>query len=265
MRLDKLPANALRFARTSEKIDQKQTSQHRRGNRVGGKTAMLDPQLQTVIVSGKTLVHRTNVYYMLHKPAGVTAVSDEGNRTVIDLTDQSDRRPGLYPVGRLDKDTEGLLLITDNGQLGYQLLLPHKSDETLRGRRNERVTVADQEAFAEGIVFHGGTTCKPARLTILSHGDDEKPRAAGHQRREIPPSEEDVSFGRQKGHLPETPDDGTDRIDESIPPGSYRPLNEAELEQLKPYSTEKEGKSRGCIKPESTILVLYSPFYLGNE
>src|SRR5690606_15099476 len=112
---------------------------------------------------------------MLHKPAGVvTAVSDECNRTVIDLIDPSDRRPGLYPVGRLDKDTEGLLLITDNGQLGYQLLLPHKKvTKRYEVVVNERVTAADQKAFAEGIVFHGGTTCKPALLTILSHGDEE--------------------------------------------------------------------------------------------
>ena len=110
----------------------------------------VDPQLQTVMISGKTLTNRTNVYYMLHKPAGVvTAVSDEGNRTVIDLIDPSDRRPGLYPVGRLDKDTEGLLLITDNGQLGYQLLLPHKKVmKRYEVVVNERVTTADQEAFA---------------------------------------------------------------------------------------------------------------------
>ena len=197
----------------------------------------VDPQLQTVIVSGKTLVHRTNVYYMLHKPAGVvTAVSDEGNRTVIDLIDQSDRRPGLYPVGRLDKDTEGLLLITDNGQLGYQLLLPHKKvTKRYEVVVNERVTVADQEAFAEGIVFHGGTTCKPARLTILSHGDDESrvlldiSEGKFHQVKKM-----FLSVGKKVTYLKRLTM-GPIELDESIPPGSYRPLNEAELEQLKPY------------------------------
>ena len=175
MRLDKLLSECGYGSRGQVKklIRSKQVSID--GEIVLAENRNVDPQLQTVIVSGKTLVHRTNVYYMLHKPAGVvTAVSDEGNRTVIDLIDQSDRRPGLYPVGRLDKDTEGLLLITDNGQLGYQLLLPHKKvTKRYEVVVNERVTVADQEAFAEGIVFHGGTTCKPARLTILSHGDDE--------------------------------------------------------------------------------------------
>ena len=197
----------------------------------------VDPQLQTVIVSGKTLVHRTNVYYMLHKPAGVvTAVSDEGNRTVIDLIDQSDRRPGLYPVGRLDKDTEGLLLITDNGQLGYQLLLPHKKvTKRYEVVVNERVTVADQEAFAEGIVFHGGTTCKPARLTVLSHGDDESrvlldiSEGKFHQVKKM-----FLSVGKKVTYLKRLTM-GPIELDESIPPGSYRPLNEAELEQLKPY------------------------------
>ena len=197
----------------------------------------VDPQLQTVIVSGKTLVHRTNVYYMLHKPAGVvTAVFDESNRTVIDLIDPSDRRPGLYPVGRLDKDTEGLLLITDNGQLGYQLLLPHKKvTKRYEVVVNERVTVADQEAFAEGIVFHGGTTCKPARLTILSHGDDESrvlldiSEGKFHQVKKM-----FLSVGKKVTYLKRLTM-GPIELDESIPPGSYRPLNEAELEQLKPY------------------------------
>ena len=197
----------------------------------------VDPQLQTVIVSGKTLTHRTNVYYMLHKPAGVvTAVSDESNRTVIDLIDPSDRRPGLYPVGRLDKDTEGLLLITDNGQLGYQLLLPHKKVmKRYEVVVNERVTTADQEAFAEGIVFHGGTTCKPARLTILSHGDDESrvlldiSEGKFHQVKKM-----FLSVGKKVTYLKRLTM-GPIELDESIPPGSYRPLNEAELEQLKPY------------------------------
>jgi len=197
----------------------------------------VDPQLQTVIVSGETLTQHTNVYYMLHKPAGVvTAVSDEGNPTVIDLIDPSDRRPGLYPVGRLDKDTEGLLLITDNGQLGYQLLLPHKKvTKRYEVVVNELVTAADQEAFAEGIVFHGGTTCKPAYLTILSHGDDESrvlldiSEGKFHQVKKM-----FLSVGKKVTYLKRLTM-GPIELDESIPLGSYRPLNEAELEQLKPY------------------------------
>lgn len=71
---------------------------------------------------------------MMNKPQGVvTAVSDTTNQTVLQLVMPQDRRKGLYPIGRLDKDTEGLLLITDNGQLGYQLLLPEKSCQVLRG------------------------------------------------------------------------------------------------------------------------------------
>ena len=178
--------------------------------RIDGKVVLtdnynVDPQLQLVVVAGKTVSIQSHVYYMLHKPAGVvTAVSDADNRTVIDLIDPADRMPGLYPVGRLDKDTEGLLLITDNGQLGYQLLLPHKKVmKRYEALVNERVTGADQEAFAEGIVFHGGERCKPAKLTILSQGEAGEPSPAGHQRGEIPPSEEDVPVRRQESDLPE--------------------------------------------------------------
>lgn len=207
------------------------------GNIVLADNHNVDPQLQTVAVSGKVLERETNVYYMLHKPAGVvTAVSDEGNRTVIDLIQPADRRPGLYPVGRLDKDTEGLLLITDNGQLGYQLLLPHKKvTKRYEVVVNERVTAADQEAFAEGIVFHGGTTCKPARLTILSEADEESrvlldiSEGKFHQVKKM-----FLSVGKKVTYLKRL-SMGPIELDESIPPGSYRPLNGAELAQLKPY------------------------------
>ena len=237
MRLDKLLSECGYGSRGQVKklIRSKQVSID--GEIVLAENRNVDPQLQTVMISGKTLTNRTNVYYMLHKPAGVvTAVSDESNRTVIDLIDPSDRRPGLYPVGRLDKDTEGLLLITDNGQLGYQLLLPHKKvTKRYEVVVNERVTAADQEAFAEGIVFHGGTTCKPARLTILSHGDEESrvlvdiSEGKFHQVKKM-----FLSVGKKVTYLKRLTM-GPIELDESIPPGSYRPLNQAEMEKLKPY------------------------------
>ena len=83
----------------------------------------VDASLQTITVSGKELEHAPEVYYLMNKPAGVvSARRDKEHQTVIDLIKPEDQRDGLYPVGRLDRDTEGLVLITNNGPLGFALL-----------------------------------------------------------------------------------------------------------------------------------------------
>lgn len=129
----------------------------------------VDSQLHRIVVNGEQLT-TDHVYYLLNKPSGVvTAKQDVHCQTVLDLLASTDQRSGLYPVGRLDRDTTGLLLITDNGQLGYDLLQPkEKVAKTYRAVVNEVVTQADVAAFAKGIVFHGGVVCQPAELKILS-------------------------------------------------------------------------------------------------
>ena len=85
----------------------------------------VDASLQTITVSGKELEHSPEVYYLMNKPSGVvSARRDKEHQTVIDLIKPEDQREGLYPVGRLDRDTEGLVLITNNGPLGFVLLHP---------------------------------------------------------------------------------------------------------------------------------------------
>ena len=80
----------------------------------------VDASLQTITVSGKELEHAPEVYYLMNKPSGVvSARRDKEHQTVIDLIKPEDQREGLYPVGRLDRDTEGLVLITNNGPLGF--------------------------------------------------------------------------------------------------------------------------------------------------
>lgn len=129
----------------------------------------VDSSLHTIQVDGQTL-QTSHVYYLLNKPAGVvTAKKDPIFQTVTELIAEKERPADLYPVGRLDRDTTGLLLLTDNGQLGYDLLQPNaKVAKTYHAVINEAVTGEDVAAFREGIVFHGGTRCQPARLEILN-------------------------------------------------------------------------------------------------
>ena len=129
----------------------------------------VDSSLHEILVAGKKMT-TNHVYYLLNKPAGVvTAKKDSLFKTATDLVIEAERPADLYPVGRLDRDTTGLLLLTDNGQLGYDLLQPgSKVAKTYRATINERVTQEDVQAFAQGIIFHGGTQCQPAELKILT-------------------------------------------------------------------------------------------------
>lgn len=197
----------------------------------------VDPELQEVSVSGTQIHYQPHVYLMLHKPAGVvSAVSDASNQTVIDLIDPSQRVPGLFPVGRLDKDTEGLLLLTNNGQLGYQLLIPKKEvTKCYEAVVNERVTSEDLAAFEAGIVFDGGIKCKPAKLTILSRSATESrilleiTEGKFHQVKKM-----FLSVGKKVIYLKRL-SMGPLQLDKTLPLGSYRALHAEELLALKPY------------------------------
>ncbi|HFI0292973.1 TPA: pseudouridine synthase [Streptococcus suis] len=130
---------------------------------------IIDPELQTIQVSGKKVALEGSVYYLLHKPRGVvSAVTDKDHQTVIDLISPKDRREGLYPVGRLDRDTEGLVLITNNGPLGYRMLHPsHHVDKVYYVVVNGPLGLDAPTFFASGVTFLDGTRCQPADLTIL--------------------------------------------------------------------------------------------------
>lgn len=130
---------------------------------------IVDPALQDIQVSGRKVELEGSVYYLLHKPRGVvSAVTDKDHQTVIDLIAPQDRREGLYPVGRLDRDTEGLVLITNNGPLGYRLLHPsHHVDKVYYVEVNGPLGLDAPNFFASGVTFLDGTRCQPADLTIL--------------------------------------------------------------------------------------------------
>jgi 16S rRNA pseudouridine516 synthase len=108
------------------------------------------------------------VYYMLHKPAGVvSATMDNVNKTVLDLIEDKQGKD-LFPVGRLDKDTEGLLLITNDGDLAHRLLSPKKHvDKVYFAKVNGKVTEEDQSAFAVGVDIGEEALTLPAKLKIL--------------------------------------------------------------------------------------------------
>lgn len=123
-----------------------------------------------VAVDGTTIGAGGPVYLMLHKPAGVVSATEDGrDRTVLDLLPPQYREMGLFPVGRLDKDTEGLLLITNDGPLAHRLLSPrHHVDKVYYVEVDGILDQEDVEAVSQGILLRDGYQCLPGKLELLS-------------------------------------------------------------------------------------------------
>lgn len=126
-----------------------------------------------VTVDGKPIFTEKYVYLMLHKPAGViSATQDAKEKTVLDLLPKDLRRKDLFPVGRLDKDTEGLMLLTDDGELAHRLLSPkYHVDKRYYARVDGPLGPADAAAFAAGLTLEDGLVCLPAGLEPLGPGE----------------------------------------------------------------------------------------------
>ena len=133
----------------------------------------VDPAVSEILLDGENIGYQRFTYIMLHKPAGVlSAVEDKRQKTVLDLLPEELQRRNLSPVGRLDKDTEGLLLLTNDGELTHRLLSPrHHVDKVYYARVDGRLEEADCAAFAAGITLGDGLECMPAGLEILSDSE----------------------------------------------------------------------------------------------
>ena len=136
----------------------------------------LDPQAVEITVNGETLCYRKFTWVMLNKPAGYLSATEDGRGpTVLDLLPPELKKQGLFPVGRLDKDTEGLLLLTNEGGLAHDLLSPrHHVDKVYYARTAGRLTEEDCRAFAQGITLEDGLACMSAGLEILSAGEESE-------------------------------------------------------------------------------------------
>lgn len=168
-RLDKLLAGTGKWSRREVKALVRQGLVRVDGRLAASAEDKLDPAAAVVTVAGETISLRRFTYVMLHKPAGVlTATEDRKQPTVLDLLPPELRRIGLAPVGRLDKDTEGLLLLTNDGELAHRLLSPkYHVDKRYLARVDGELSAADTEAFARGMTLGDGLECLPAGLEVL--------------------------------------------------------------------------------------------------
>ena len=141
-------------------------------NGQAARDAGMQVEPRDVTVDGRPVEAPGEIYLMIHKPAGgVTATEDRTLPTVSDLLPEAVRRRGPGPVGRLDRDVTGLVLMTTNGQLAHRLISPKwKAEKVYRARCEGELTEADVEAFASGLEL-SDFVARPAKLEILSAGD----------------------------------------------------------------------------------------------
>ena len=209
----------------------------RGGVRIGGKVVTdparkIDPASDVVTMDGARLGREEHIYVMLHKPAGLlTATRDPRKPTVLDAMPVEWKRRGLFPVGRLDKDTTGLLLLTDDGSFAHRVISPKSHVSKLyRARVDGAPSPLDVEAFAAGIELKDGTQCLPARLEDLGGGMVRVEIYEGkyHQIKRMLASRGLPVLELHRERV------GDLWLDPALAPGEYRLLMRAEIERIAP-------------------------------
>ncbi len=190
-----------------------------------------------VAINGRKISYAKYEYYLLHKPAGcVSATKDHVHSTVLDYI-SSDRKGELFPVGRLDLDTEGLLLITNDGELAHQLLSPGRHvPKTYRAKINGKVTQEDVKAFAQGIDIGEKKPTLPAVLRILTSGEVSEIELTICEGKFHQVKRMFQAVGKEVTYLKRI-SMGSLTLDETLPVGGSRRLTQEEIEELKKRST----------------------------
>lgn len=206
------------------------------GNIVKATDLKIDEDVDTVSVDGQVIAFSNMEYFMLNKPAGViTATLDKKAKTVLDLIDERTRND-LFPVGRLDKDTEGLLLITNDGDLAHRLLAPKKHvDKVYYADIDGIVTDEHVRRFAEGLTLLDGTPVMPGELTVLetdTNADTSKIQLTIHEGKFHQVKRMFEAVGCSVTYLKRL-SMGSLMLDDALKPGEYRRLTDEEINMLK--------------------------------
>lgn len=235
MRLDKYLVSCAVGSRTEVKNFLKSGRVTVNGKKEKSAKLQINEETDEVCFDGQKLTYEEFVYYMMNKPQGViSATEDPKHKTVLDLLDDLARSKEVFPVGRLDIDTHGLLLLTNDGKLAHALLSPKRHvDKTYLAQVNGIMTDEDIETFAQGIPLKD-FTCQPAKLELVSI-DTEKDQslvrvtiAEGkfHQVKRM------VAYcGKEVVDLQRLTM-GTLTLDEDLKSGEWRRLSKEELEGL---------------------------------
>ncbi len=202
-------------------------------------TAVLDPALKiseadSVTLDGAEIVLKKHIYLMLNKPQGVVSASDsKEDKTVIDLVPDKFLRSGLFPAGRLDKDTVGFVLITDDGDFAHKILSPKNHVvKTYEARLERKLTDSQKNLIQNGIVLSDGTTCKESRVEILEDGNTPLVKIQICEGKYHQIKRMFAAAGNKVVYLKRT-GIGDLTLDETLPQGQCREITPDELEKIK--------------------------------
>lgn len=201
----------------------------------------VDPETQTVTVYGEEVEYREFIYLMMNKPPGIlSATEDDRQETVVDILQEEDQVFNPFPVGRLDKDTEGLLLLTNDGQLSHRLLSPKKHvPKKYFAIIEGRVTEEDIDAFKTGVTLDDGYLTKPGHLDILKSGSISEIELTITEGKFHQVKRMFEAVGKKVTYLKRLTMANL-VLDETLELGEYRELTEEELEALMNYEKKAE-------------------------
>lgn len=190
-----------------------------------------DPDCVRICVDGEAVCYAAHHYIMMHKPAGVlSATEDREQQTVLQLLTAQEQKLGLFPVGRLDKDTTGLLLLTDDGDFSHRIISPKQQiEKRYYAKLDGCLTAADVKAFREGIVLADGLQCLPAELELCGDGSEVYVTIVEGKYHQV--KRMIASRGAHVVSLHRLSIGGL-VLDSSLKPGCYRALNALEMEQI---------------------------------
>ncbi|HBG5346069.1 TPA: rRNA pseudouridine synthase [Clostridioides difficile] len=232
-RIDKILSNLGYGSRSEIKKYCKQGSVVVNGSEVSNPGTQVDTENDEILFNGEEVIYREYIYLMMNKPDGyISATTDKYDPTVLDLIDLSYLAFEPFPVGRLDKDTEGLLVLTNDGKLSHRVLSPKKHvPKTYYAKIDGVVTEEDVEAFAEGVVLDDGYKTMPSQLNILKSDDESEIELTIHEGKFHQVKRMFESVGKKVVYLKRL-SMGNLKLDESLELGEYRELTDEEVKLI---------------------------------
>ena len=236
-RLDKILANLGYGSRKEIKQIARKGLIEVNGEVVKDSGMQVDPKEDMIFINGEQIFYREFIYLMMNKPDGViSATRDSRDETVIDLLEVEHQVFEPFPVGRLDKDTVGLLLLTNDGELNHRLISPKwKVDKVYRAKIDAKVTEKDIQKFKDGITLDDGYVCKEAILEIISASDEESEIKLTIQEGKFHQVKRMFEAVNKNVTYLQRIEFGTLTLDKDLEEGEYRELTEEEVAILKGF------------------------------
>ncbi|NLY43089.1 MAG: rRNA pseudouridine synthase [Clostridiaceae bacterium] len=197
----------------------------------------VDPEKNEIMVEGEKLEYKKYIYLLMNKPAGVVSATwDNRYSTVVDLVPEEYKHFNVFPVGRLDRDTEGLLLLTNDGQLAHNLLSPKKHvPKTYYAIIDGRVTQEDAKVFKDGVTLDDGYTTLPAHLDIIRSGERSEIQLTIMEGKFHQVKRMFEAVGKKVKYLKRIKM-GDLELEPDLKPGDCRELSGEEIDSLKKYT-----------------------------